>query len=283
MKLVLDCLPCLLRQTLSAARKAGADRALQTELAQATAGILAECQPDELSAPELCSRIHAMVRSACGSADPYAADKAAEIKMAQELLPALIDARPVGQEALAYAVRLAAVGNLIDAAVYEHVSADMFDAELDRPFAIDRTEFLSAELEKAESVLIIGDNAGEAVFDTALLRLLQGKRVYYAVRGVPVLNDVTKADAREAGIDSYAEIVSSGCATPGCLIDACSESFRKLFYEADVVIAKGQGNFEALSEADRRVFLLLKAKCASIASHLGVPAGSFVLTTSAGF
>lgn len=279
MKLLLDCLPCLLKQTLNAARKAGAAYELQAQLVKSAAIMLADCRPD-VSAPELCRDIHAMVRSACRVCDPYAAEKEAEIKMAQELLPALIGLCPSQQDPLAHAVHIAAAGNLIDAAVYDHISAGMLAEELKLPFGIDQTAALREELENASLVLMIGDNAGEAVFDTAILRLLRGKKLVYAVRSQPVLNDVTMADAQAAGVGQYAQIVSSGCPAPGCLIDECTEEFRQLFYRADVVIAKGQGNFEALSQADRRVYLLLKAKCASIAGHLGVAAGSFVLTTS---
>ncbi len=113
-----------------------------------------------------------------------------------------------------------------------------------------------------------------------LIEQLAGKKVYFGVRGRPVINDVVEKDAKRAGIDKVAELVSSGSAVPGTIISKCSEEFNELFRNADIVISKGQGNYEGLSDEEREIFFLLRVKCEVIAGHIGVPVGSLVLMRS---
>ena len=131
-------------------------------------------------------------------------------------------------------------------------------------------------LEHSESILYIGDNAGESVFDRLLIETI-GKPTVYAVRNEPVLNDVTAKDAEAAGVDRVAQIVSSGSAAPGTMLERCSSEFRERFSRAELIISKGQGNYEGLSDANRPVFFLLKAKCPVIARDIGVNTGAIVL------
>ncbi len=106
------------------------------------------------------------------------------------------------------------------------------------------------------------------------------KKVYFGVRGTPVINDVIEKDAKRAGIDKVAEIVSSGSAVPGTIVSKCSDEFKELFRNADIVLSKGQGNYEGLSDEKREIFFLLRVKCEVIAGHIGVPVGSLVLMRS---
>ena len=103
----------------------------------------------------------------------------------------------------------------------------------------------------------------------------------FAVRGAPVINDATLTDARTAGITDLVTVVDNGSDAPGTLLSECSEAFRRRFGKADLIIAKGQGNYEALSETGKDIFFLLKAKCPVIADHLACPVGSLVVHRSA--
>ena len=103
------------------------------------------------------------------------------------------------------------------------------------------------------------------------------KPVSYAVRGRAIINDVTKGDAIDSGLDEVAEIISSGSPAPATILDLCNEDFLKRFKQADMIISKGQGNYEGLSDTDRPVFFLLKAKCPVIASDIGVHEDDIVL------
>jgi hypothetical protein len=107
-----------------------------------------------------------------------------------------------------------------------------------------------------------------------------GKPVTYAVRERPIINDATKDDALASGLDEVAEIITSGCDAPGTLLDRCSQPFLDYFQTADVIISKGQGNYETLSNEKRFIVFLLKAKCPVIAKDLGVKTGDIVVKST---
>ena len=101
--------------------------------------------------------------------------------------------------------------------------------------------------------------------------------VTYVVKGTPVLNDATLEDALMAGLDQCATIVSTGSDIPGTVLEQCTPEVRSLFDQATLVIAKGQGNYETLSEAGDKVFNLLQVKCPVIAGDIGAQVGSIVV------
>lgn len=135
-------------------------------------------------------------------------------------------------------------------------------------------------LNEAQRILYLADNAGEIAFDRLLIEQIGPARVTVAVRGGPVINDATITDARAVGLHEIVEIIENGSDAPGTLLDDCSQEFKWRFAEADLILAKGQGNFEALSDEPHNIFFLLKAKCAVIAAHAGVPLGTHVLVRS---
>jgi uncharacterized protein with ATP-grasp and redox domains len=147
---------------------------------------------------------------------------------------------------------------------------------LSEPFAVNDLELLRADLARATDVLILGDNAGETVCDRLLIETLD-RPVTYAVRGDPVLNDAVREDALAAGLDGVAEIVDNGSDAPATLLPLCSADFGARFAAADLILAKGQGNFESLSDVAAPIYFLLQAKCPVIARELGVSQGSIVL------
>ena len=278
MEILPDCLPCMLRQALSAARKASSDERKVENVCRNAAYILANS--DKCScAPQLCRLIHREVKNITGCDDPYLEDKFREIRLAQENLPILKSYVENSPQPLEAAVRAAALGNIIDAGAGSSFRPEKLEEELKVPFQRFQIDEFKESLSKAETVLYIGDNSGEAVFDCLLLEKLGDKKIYFAVRGEAILNDVTESTAQLAGVGNYAEIVSAGSGSPGCIISECGKEFKELFNKADMVIAKGQGNFEALSGSEREIFFLLKAKCPAIAGRLGVDILSYVLKT----
>ena len=132
-------------------------------------------------------------------------------------------------------------------------------------------------LKKAKRILYIGDNAGEAVFDRVLIEELKNKEIIFAVKAKPIINDVLFEDAVVCGIDKCALIISSGCDAPGTLLKFCSREFLKVYRDIDLVISKGQGNFEALAEEKRPIFFLFRAKCPVVAKHLGCKLGDIIV------
>ena len=142
------------------------------------------------------------------------------------------------------------------------------------------------ELEKSQTIVYLGDNAGETVFDRILIeeikRVDKNKKIYYAVKEKPIINDALLEDAIVSGIDHSAEIISSGSDAPGTILAICSKEFLSIYKHADMIISKGQGNFEALSCPGRPVFYLFMAKCPVIAKEAGCDMGDIILRYQAG-
>jgi uncharacterized protein with ATP-grasp and redox domains len=179
------------------------------------------------------------------------------------------------------AVRLAIAGNIIDFALgpglKEQLVQDTIEDTLDRPFAVDHLEAFRQAAGRATTILYLADNAGEIVLDRLLLEQLPSGKVVFAVRGSPVINDATREDAELAGLGDLATLIDNGSDYPGTVLKSCSGEFQKHFRRADLVIAKGQGNYETLSAEDARVFFLLKVKCPIIARDIGCQEGEIVV------
>ncbi|NQT59107.1 MAG: DUF89 family protein [Bacteroidetes bacterium] len=182
-------------------------------------------------------------------------------------------------------MQIAAAGNIIDFGAKNHNSINL-DEELQSfdavSFAHYDIEPFRDGLENAASLLYICDNCGEIVFDKLFVQELQkeypGLHITVAVRGKPILNDATLADALFIGFDSIVPIISSGSIYPGTILPETSRIFKQMFAEADVIISKGQGNFETLLPvADKRLFFLLRIKCSFMSELSGVAEGSLVL------
>ncbi|MGB8019670.1 MAG: ARMT1-like domain-containing protein [Candidatus Nanopelagicales bacterium] len=277
MELVMDCLPCLLRQALEAARMATDDESVQGAILDEAMQALVRHRSYGC-APELATAIHEIVKKRTGLADPYEAVKARDVAAARRLEPLIRRFAAGGPDVLLRALKVSATGNVMDSALYANLDIEAcVTEELEKPFAVNDLAAFVADLRNARDVLIIGDNAGETVFDKVLAEELSGHcDIFFAVRDRAIINDVTAQEAHAVGMDAHATIVSTGCGAPGAILDWCSQEFNALFNRADIVISKGQGNFEALSGAERRIYFLLKAKCPRLANALGVQVGEYV-------
>lgn len=232
--------------------------------------------------PVVGQRIHRRLRELTGVKDPYQAVKDQGNRMALALLPDLEASVAKARDPLDMALRLALAGNVIDMGVNSSVSP----ADLSAAVGQAMTASIQGPLEEfrktaaeAHTILYLADNAGEIVFDRLLIAQLGPERMTVAVRGGPVINDATLADAEAAGLDQMVRVIDNGSDAPGTLLHDCSETFRRHFESADLIVAKGQGNFETLSREAHTLFFLFKVKCPVIASHVGFPVGTHVLTT----
>jgi hypothetical protein len=230
--------------------------------------------------PVLGQQVHRLIRQLTGNPDPYAAFKDRMNQQAARLYPMWHAIFRQAHTPLDAAVRLAIVGNLLDVGAKTQLDAASvraaFEGALSAPLRGAIDEFAEA-LRRARSILYLADNAGEIVFDRDLLAQLPLGRFVVAVRGGPVLSDATVADAEQAGLPQYCGIISNGSDAPGTLLDDCSPAFRGQFAAADLIIAKGQGNYESLAGVDKEIFFLLKIKCEVLSQRLGWPLGSLVL------
>lgn len=285
MRTYLECIPCFFRQALSAARLAGADEEDQKRILDEVAGVLPTFSLNA-TPPEMGRIIHRIVMKITGKEDPYRHIKAESTRKALTCYPQLKEILSQADDRLRAAVKLAIAGNSIDYGVRDAIDIEkellsILNAEnrgsADTVF--DYSRFRDA-LHRAESILYLGDNAGETVFDRLLIEeLLQQteKSITYVVRERPIINDALIDDARQCGIDELVEIISSGSDAPGTLLSICSSAFLERFNQADMIISKGQGNFETLSEAHQPIFFLFVAKCQVIARDIGCHQGDMVL------
>lgn len=279
----LDCIPCIIRQTLDAARMVSEDTAVHERIVSEVVLWIREMTMEE-SPPVIGQRIHRRLRQMTGVQDPYRTVKDLQNQTALGLLPELRAEIAGASDPLAMALRLAIAGNVIDVGLDGSITdADVRESirhAMTTPFQGSWGDFLKA-VASARSILYLADNAGEIAFDRLLIEQLSPERVVVAVRGAPVLNDATMADAKDVGLDQIVEVIDNGSDAPGTILDECGPEFRRRFSEVDLVIAKGQGNFETLNTVTRDIFFLFKAKCSVIAESVGVPVGTHVLARSA--
>jgi len=243
--------------------------------------------PYDRTPPHAGMIIHRIVKNLLGDIDPYRDLKYTYNLKALNLYPEMKDIIARSRNRLETAVRLAIAGNNIDFGVRmgcDHVDLHgVIEEALQKPLVIDHTERFAESLEQNQNILYVADNAGEVVFDRVLVEEIPDfeERVVFVVKGEPVLNDATMQDAEEAGLTGIVRVIDNGSDAPGTIIETCSESFVRELNRADLIISKGQGNYETLSEEPRNVFFLLKAKCPVIARDLGVQVGDLVLESLA--
>lgn len=282
MKLSLDCIPCILRQTLDAARMVSDDPLVHQQILRETMRWAGEMDYEQ-SPPELAQRIHRRLREITGVEDPYRAAKDRMNRLALDLLPTLRAEVETSRDPLLMAARLAIAGNIIDMGINGNLTdADIRQAiekAFTEPFCGEIDTFRQA-LGQAQSILYLADNAGEIAFDRLLIEKISPERVTLVVRGRPVINDATLIDARDVGLDQVVRVIDNGSDAPGTILHDCSPEFRSLFASADLIIAKGQGNYETLNEAPEQIFFLFKVKCPLVASHVFQPVGMQMLVRS---
>ena len=267
---------CFLRQALDAVRDAHVEEEQQAAIIKKVLLLLAET-PITSKPPEISELVQQILRTELNDPDPYAALKQSSTDEALALLPWLKEIIRKSPDPLETSLRLSTAGNIIDfGAAREFDLRAAIQQVLTADFGIYDLQAIKQALENARTILYLADNAGETVFDKLLIEQIK-KPVFYAVKSSPVSNDATRADAISAGVDQVATIIETGNAIPGASLERSSPEFNQLFQTADLIISKGQGNYEMLSESSEPIFFLLKAKCALVARDLQVPLGSFIL------
>jgi len=277
MKARVGCVPCYLKQALSAAREVTDDPELQLKVLRAVAEkapyYSLEATPAENSTYALW-----LVNEVLDCADPFRLKKEAYNQLALKAYERLRGIVDTSEDGLRTAVQIAAAGNIVDLGILREVDVEAALAEaLTSGLAIDDFSEFARVLSPARRVLYLGDNAGEIVFDRILIETFRDKDVIFAVKGAPILNDATLEDAWAVGMDKVAEVISNGSPMIGTNLQTCSPEFQREFWAADLIISKGQGNFETLDGVEAPLFFILRAKCEEVANELGIKAGDLVL------
>ena len=274
-----DCIPCLLRQGLTAMRLCGIEEEQIFSILKQTLRCAADFDIN-LSPPEMAMYIHRIIRKESGNNDPYREIKLQvirEVLLHEKRIRAIIQA---SENRFRTAVRFALAGNALGFAIFEwnpEMFAEQLDAALYKPLDERVLYRLEEAAKQANTIMVIGDNAGESVFDKLLIEQLPAHRVIYAVRGSPAINDVTTAEALASGLDNVAALVDNGSDAPGTLLEHVSKAFLHDFKIADLIIAKGQGNYESLCDCNKNIFFLTQIKCPVIARDLNGAVGDWVV------
>ena len=289
MKTYLECIPCFFKQALEASRLSGANRKMQKKILDEIALAVPKF-PLTYNPPQMARIISGTIRRITGKNDPYAKIKRESNSLALGVYAGLKKKVARSRDRLLTAVELAIAGNIIDYGVKNTLNVgEELKRILDKEDKAIRKENRSIfnyksfrrVLKGSKTILYLADNAGEVVFDRILIEEIKGvhedKNIIYAVKEKPVINDALREDAVFAGIGKKAIIVSSGVDAPGTVLSLCSKEFLKIFRCADMVISKGQGNFEALSDCRRPIFFLFVAKCPVIAKDVKCALGDVIL------
>ena len=286
MNVYLDCFPCFLRQTLEAARMSTGNEAVQRQILDEVMKRLVRF-PLDVTPPQVGRIIHRLIKEITGKEDPYQKVKRRYNEMALEMYPELCERVQASEDPVLTAVKLAIAGNIVD---FGALSGN-FDLEqvveetLSSDLALDDYEPFRRALERAGHIVYLGDNTGEIVFDRILIEhLLKLRRVQiiFVVRGAPIINDATMEDAHFVGMDRVVQVISDGSDAPAMVLSECSPEVSEAYHAADMVIVKGQGSYESLSDERGPLFFLLKAKCPVVAGDLGVQVGGLILKRGKG-
>jgi uncharacterized protein with ATP-grasp and redox domains len=280
MKATPTCIPCYLKQALSAARQVTDDPEEQRRVLNEVATLLPQLSVDDTPAHNS-TYVLWRAQEVLGCSDPFLSQKRHYNKLALSMYPELRSTIEASPHPLRTAVRVAAAGNIMDLGILSEGEVDVvgvLNEVVRQGFAVDECLLLEERLTTSVKLLYLLDNAGETVFDRVLIEELStgGAEVTAVVKGQAILNDATMEDADLAGLDRVCRVVSNGSPMIGTELESCSEEFRVSFEEADLIISKGQANFETLNETSAPILFVLKAKCPEVARELGVATGDVV-------
>ncbi|MCJ7604154.1 MAG: ARMT1-like domain-containing protein [Desulfobulbaceae bacterium] len=277
MQTTLDCLTCFLKQAIHTARLSNASPAVQKEIMN---GVIKKIMPSidfTITPPENAVHLYKLIAEISGCPDPFAAVKKESNRFAASIAPLIRQKVNAADNPLLAALTFSIAGNIID-----YGSLHQFDMEqtiyeaLFHHMPINDFAELETDLQQAGTILYLGDNSGEIVFDGIAIEKLNSD-VTFAVKKKAIINDALLEDARECGLENICRVTTNGTGCPGTPLPYCSAEFRELFHDADLIISKGQGNFETLSEVKAPIYFLLTVKCPVVNDHLfqltGSPAG----------
>ncbi|MDD3374340.1 MAG: ARMT1-like domain-containing protein [Candidatus Omnitrophica bacterium] len=282
-----ECVPCFIRQIDEAAYLVTKDKAIQEQIIKEARGLI-ESIDFSMPPPQMAQNIYRMIERKMGRQDPYYQIKKKSNAMALSLYSRLKEKVKKSSDRLLTALEIAISGNIID---YGAKNSLDIEKEIDNLFTKDfsdedkivfQYEKFKSDLAETDEILYLADNAGEVVFDRILIEeLSKTKKITYVVREKPIINDALIEDALECGIDKIAKVISSGSDAPGTILGECDPQFVDMFNKSNLIISKGQGNYETLSALESHlIYFLFKAKCPVVARNAGVSVGNIVLMSS---
>lgn len=255
---------------LRTARLAQGNDWLERKILNEIMGLLIETDFDRTPA-EITYECHRAAERVLGMNDPYREEK---VEINQQMLALERELRDLverREDRLLAAAKLAAAANGFDDLLSSDLDMEVvLRAAVSLDFSISDFDTFLEDFGEAREILYILDSCGEVVADKIFLEQFpEDKRVTLVVRGSPILLDVTREDLLAVGLEGY-RVIDPGIGIPGIPLELASVEFREIFEEADLILAKGQGNYETLRTSQRECYYLFQVKCGYMANQLGV-------------
>jgi Uncharacterized conserved protein len=277
MKIQDKCIPCVVNQSIKVADIVGLED--KSELLRKVFTYLSQVDFNASSTPELIGEIFRILKKETGNEDPYKETRMHYNKMFLEQIPDLELEINSTRNPFLEAIKYAIIGNVIDFNPIHNLLLSDIEASIlrlkEESLEINDSNLLMQEIMKADTLLYLGDNCGEICLDRILIQKIKELNpychIFFATRGYAVVNDSVEEDAYFVGIDRYATVISNGDSSLGTVLHKTSKSFQEIYQNADIVIAKGQANYECLSNEKKNIYFLLMTKCRVIAGDIGVP------------
>ena len=283
MKIAQECLPCIIRQAIEVANNLTDDLEKQQAIITYSLKELSNIDFTE-TAPFLSRNIHNFAKEISGISDPYKDLKVHHNIIAEEICKEYSLQKTIDNsyDKIDTACKLAIAGNIIDMGAYtiieKHEIETSVNSCLNDELNRDVLTKFKRDLASSTKVMYLADNAGEIVFDKLLIKLMDASKLTYVVKAEAIVNDATMADAHQSGMSELVRVIDNGSDCQGTVLELCSKEFIEEFDKADLIISKGQANYETLSElTNKNIYFLLKAKCQSIAHDIGCTKGKTVL------
>jgi uncharacterized protein with ATP-grasp and redox domains len=282
MKLHLECIPCYVRQALDAVRMVTDDKEIQEKVLRESLITASKFDTEDIGLM-VQAKIQNIVKKVDTKNDPYKKVKKKFNNICLEMVDEIRSIIESSDDPFESSLRIALAGNIIDfgpkAALNRVIIKEAIEKSLVQRLNKDKVKLLKENISKANKILYLGDNAGEIVFDKIFIEKLPKEKITYVVRGGPALNDITIEDAKMVTMTDIVKVITTGIDMPSAILPLCSESFLKEYNKSDLIISKGQGNYEALSDEIKNIFFLMKIKCPVIAVSLnrGYEVGDLVV------
>ncbi len=277
LEVTFDCIPCAIGSVITLFNRGFIPEDQQEKAIRTLLKYLSTANFNQ-SPPALGQEMHRIIRKILNNPDPYQKIKKEFNSLMLKNYPDLKTQVTKAADPFLLALRLAIAGNIIDFGPNHSFNVhNTLQQAKSVKLAVDHSQQLKAAIKNASTLLYLADNAGEIVMDRLFLETIDHPNVYFAVRGAPIINDVTIADAQQTGIDKIATVISNGDDAPGTILKNVSPQLREIFNRADLIISKGQGNYEGLSGCHKNIYFLLMAKCEHVANHIGVRKGDFLV------
>lgn len=269
MKAVVECIPCIFLQALNASKRITTDEKKLVETQHEIMRLLPALSLD-MTPAELSYMVLKEVYKKSENGDPFKSEKKRSNEIMLGLYSRLSKIMEYSANTRLTALKIAVVSNLIDLGIKDDYDLnEIMRKSVNESLKIDDSESLFEDIKNLENILYIADNAGELVADKLFIKFLNRSGITVAVKSKPLLNDATIEDAEKVGMSEVAKVIETGSGILGTILSDCSKEFIEAYNNSDMVISKGQANFEALDGVQKNIYFLFTVKCNTIAKRFG--------------